>query len=470
MSLSQPTINLYYDTLTGYGPIPNTARTYDFSDKGLYPISSTEPSWKFTDKGTPYIPDEEFWSKSMVHRVCMFYHTMQAQGCEINLYSDKTFVDNLFYPIELSFHNTVPVDELKVDCFDNLRKGDLNLLLLYQEEGADIYTMEYVKTVADQFFNMGVPAKNIYIVLGDLNRVYTHFFKPYNIYGIDWWQIKHQLTSKSRQGIKDYSYTSFRNYDNFANENVLNLDANMEFEKTFLCFNGNNRYHRAGLVSELIYRGLNKDGYISYNIYDEPSSNYNQYDNRIIDTSKGEDYINAKAEIIKHINRSKLTLDYKDATFWEDDRRFDENLYYKSAISIVTETFAAHINEIYHNEAHVLWTTEKVWKPIALGHPFIVLGSLNTMMYLQSEGYYTYYDIIDESYDKISNLPTRIDMICDEIERLSQLSKPELKKLIDTVYDFRKKNRELFYRKNHASKFYKLFKEMIYGKEAPFKF
>ena len=453
MSLSQPTINLYYDTLTSVGPVPNAA-----------------PSWRGSTKGVPYVSDEDFWDNAMVHRVCMFYHTMHMQGCKSNLYSNKEFVDKLFYPIELSFHNRIPVDELKIDCMDNLRRGDLNLLLLYQEEGADMYTMEDVKTVADQFFNMGVSPQNIYIVLGDLNRVYTHFFRPYKVYGIDWWQIKHQLTAKSRQGIKDYSWTSFRNYDNFADEKVLNLDANLEYEKTFLCFNGNNRYHRAGLVSELIYRNLNNDGYISYNFYDEPSSNYNQYDNRIIDARKGEEYVNAKAEIIKHINRNKLTLDYAGTDFWQDDRRFDENLYYKSAISVVTETYAAHINELYYNEAHVLWTTEKVWKPISLGHPFMVLGSLNTITYLQSEGYYTYYDIINESYDKVTDLPTRIDMICDEIDRLSQLSKPELKKMIDTVYDFRKKNRELFYKKNHANKFYKLFKEMIYGKEAPFKF
>jgi len=454
MSLSQPTINLYYDKLTPSGPIPNTAT------KVRYVLG----------KGVCYIEDDEFHSSSMVHRVCMFYNTMHMTGCKTNLYSEREFVENLFYPIELSFHNRIPVDKLKIDCIDNLRSGDLNLLLLYQEEGADMYTMQDVKRVADEFNDLGVPPENIYIVLGDLNRVYTNFLAPYKVYGIDWWQVKHQMTSKSRQGIKDYSWTSLRTYDNYANEKVLDLDSNTEYKKTFLCFNGNNRWHRAGLVSEMMYRGLNRDGFISYNIYDDSSSEYNYNDQRIVDHRKGEQYVLSKTELIKHINRHRYSLDYTGSKFWEDDRRFDIELYNQSALSVVSETFAGHINELYHPEAHVLWTTEKTWKPIALGHPFIVLGSLGTIRYLQSEGYFTYYDIIDESYDKITHLPTRIDMICDELERLSQLSKAELKNLIDTVYDFRKRNRDLFYSKNHAPKFYKLFKEMIYGKEAPFTF
>lgn len=451
-------INLYYDHITEHGPVPNGCDNY---------------SWEYTKtkKPVPYIKDKIFKNVSMIQRVSMFYYTMIAQNCKVNLKTGKEKGNDVFYPIELSFHNRTNICSLiQPKSLKRLVKGNIKTLLLYQEEGADYYTMHDVKRVADDLAKAGVDPSDIYIVLGDLNCVYKKFFDPYKIYGIDWWQIKHQLTSKSRQGIEDYHWTSLRTYDTFANEKVLDLDKDIRYKKTFLCFNGNNRYHRAGLVSELIYRNLNNDGYVSYNIYGKPTSHYSSTDERIVSTKKGQEYVNRKSEIIEYINNNKMVIDYQDITFFKDDRRFDPALYYKSAISLVTETFAAQLNSAYFDEAHVLWTTEKTWKPIALGHPFMILGSLNTMTYLQSEGYYTYYDIINESYDRVTDLPTRIDMICDELERLSKISKKELKELTNSVKDIAIHNREKFYNKNHADKFYKLFKELVYGQRSAIKF
>lgn len=441
-------INLYYDNIVEQGPVPNGTTTWD--------ITTTEPF-------TPYVSDEYFFNTAMIHRVCMFYHTMVAQGCKVNLLTNKNTA-NAFYPIELSFHNRINVcDMIPEKTLNRLKKGKLKPLLLYQEEGADIHTMQDVRRVADQIAQQGVDPALIHIVLGDLNCVYKEFFDPYKIYGIDWWQVKHQLTAKTRQGIADYGYTSMRGYDRYVEESVLDLDKPFEYKKTFLCFNGNNRIHRAGIVSEFIVRGLKDDGYISYNIYDNPSSFFHFNDERIVKRTKDAVYKEHKQRAIDYINNNQLLLDHGTNEFFNDDRQFDANLYYKSAISVVTETYAGLDSEEYPAEAHVLWTTEKTWKPISLGHPFIVLGSVNTIKYLREEGYYTFNDVVNTSYDAVVDLPDRIERICDELEKLSALPKAELAKKFELQKHLMLRNRRTFYNKNHADKFYALFRELNNG-------
>lgn len=74
--------------------------------------------------------------------------------------------------------------------------------------------------------------------------------------------------------------------------------------------------------------------------------------------------------------------------------KVNPNWYYQSKVNIVTETI------FYTNEIHI---TEKTWKPIYLGIPFVICGSKNHLHNLKLFGFKTFDSVIDESYDKLEN-------------------------------------------------------------------
>lgn len=441
-------INLYYDNITQYGPVANCVQNFEFSQGHLkFPIGMNSQLYR------------------LLNPVTTFYNIMKLHDCEVNLYTDNNFTENLFYPIEVyNFINII--DLIPVKTFNNMKNGIIKVLILFQEEGADGYAFSPIKKIAELLESNGIDKKNIYIVISDLNLSYKEFFEPFKIASIDWWQIKHQQTCKTRYGHLPNNISS-RTYDvplsfNRIEEETFDIDKWTNPSKLFLSFNGHCRVHRTGLVSEILLRNLENFGYLSFGVH---PSNFQIFDSdaRIIDFSKSEDYIKRKIEKIRYIKDKQLIIDGQGHDFFDgDDRRYHSKYYYDSAFSIITETFSPYIHSSYiNNDLNVLWTTEKTWKPIAIGHPFIILGSLQTMLYLRSEGYYTFEELFNFSYDYQYSLSKRIDLIVDNVERLSLMSKKELNDILESLKPKLKANKELFYNKNHSSKFYKLFKELL---------
>jgi len=55
--------------------------------------------------------------------------------------------------------------------------------------------------------------------------------------------------------------------------------------------------------------------------------------------------------------------------------------------------------------------SEKIFKPLAFQHPFIVYGSEGTLRYLQATGFETFDNLWDEAYDLISSDSARFDAV-----------------------------------------------------------
>jgi hypothetical protein len=62
--------------------------------------------------------------------------------------------------------------------------------------------------------------------------------------------------------------------------------------------------------------------------------------------------------------------------------------------------------------------TEKIWKPIAMGHPFIAVANAGYYRDLKQLGFRTFDSIIDESFDLIDNNQDRVDRVVDIVEDL----------------------------------------------------
>jgi hypothetical protein len=79
--------------------------------------------------------------------------------------------------------------------------------------------------------------------------------------------------------------------------------------------------------------------------------------------------------------------------------------------------------------------TEKTYKPIFFGQPFIIVGPVGTLRHLRKQGYRTFYDIWDESYDDLPNTYEKLKVIARVLKGLNlerlQAAEPKLREICE---------------------------------------
>lgn len=91
-------------------------------------------------------------------------------------------------------------------------------------------------------------------------------------------------------------------------------------------------------------------------------------------------------------------------------RYFNPDWYDTTDFSVVVETMTNSPT----------WVSEKIFKPIAYHHPFVVWGSTGTLQYVRDQGFETFDHAVDESYDSIENTADRLKHIVDIVRNLTQ--------------------------------------------------
>lgn len=112
---------------------------------------------------------------------------------------------------------------------------------------------------------------------------------------------------------------------------------------------------------------------------------------------------------------------------------FDESA--ESLLYLVTETVAT-------GRRHHL--TEKTFKPIALGMPFVIVGTKGSLEYLRSYGFRTFGDLWDESYDSAED-DVRIERIASLLRSLDELPQEAKQDLFDAAQEVIEHNWNHFY-------------------------
>lgn len=113
---------------------------------------------------------------------------------------------------------------------------------------------------------------------------------------------------------------------------------------------------------------------------------------------------------------------------------FDESA--ESLLYLVTETVA-------NGRRHHL--TEKTFKPIAMGMPFILLGTQGSLRYLQSYGFKTFGKYWDESYDDEPDDQLRIEKIANTLKQLDRLDAGHKNDIFHSAQEVIKHNWNHFY-------------------------
>jgi hypothetical protein len=112
-------------------------------------------------------------------------------------------------------------------------------------------------------------------------------------------------------------------------------------------------------------------------------------------------------------------------------------------ISVILETVAAE------SKIHL---TEKTLRPIACGHPFMLVAGPGSLEYLRSYGFKTFSPWINESYDSEPDIIKRMQLIVDEMVKISKLSLDQKENLLCHLKEIATFNKNHFFSKKFFNK------------------
>jgi hypothetical protein len=193
---------------------------------------------------------------------------------------------------------------------------------------------------------------------------------------------------------------------------------------TFMCPNrivSGKREHRVNLFKELVKNNLVGDNKISF-----PARCPYSKDEIIIDNVKLP--LCFDNEEVGNIPNESYRI-----SLWEQSKN--------SLLYVVTETLF---------EEETLHLTEKIFKPIVMQMPFVLVGAQYNLEYLRSYGFKTFGDFWDEDYDNQCNQDrmTSIVKLLKELNDLSIQEKAQLQKHITSIVEY---NFKWFYSKEYEN-------------------
>jgi hypothetical protein len=212
-----------------------------------------------------------------------------------------------------------------------------------------------------------------------------------------------------------------------------NIKYGQHIKKPFLCFNRRWRIHRPLLISLLKCHGLLDKGLVSFGTSDD-NLNWDVVFNDMINHVKSDQELyqlitqnesEIKSIPYMYLDTDDLVQDLVHPTPPSVDLTKTINQFESTYFSVITET------NFFENFGRFI--TEKTLKCFGYKHPFILIGTENSLPLLNLKGYKTFHPYIDESYDKESDPVQRLKMIIAEIKRLSNLSIDERDEFIRNI-------------------------------------
>ena len=205
-------------------------------------------------------------------------------------------------------------------------------------------------------------------------------------------------------------------------ESFLRFPGDLEMEKQrtdilnkkfrpyhFINLNSRPRTHRLHVVTNIMTRWADKILF-SCNTFDYSNDHYHDLYKRQTGGQLSKKLYNALPIIL-------------DNPFDNADCQARSKLQSLAYINLTSETY-------FFNSDNTTFLTEKIFKPIIFMQPFIVVGPHHSLQRLKDMGYQTFSPLINESYDNEKDPMKRLDLIYQEIERLTHLSHQQMQDLV----------------------------------------
>jgi hypothetical protein len=244
-----------------------------------------------------------------------------------------------------------------------------------------------------------------------------------------------------------------RFYKHLYKEFPYNTDSQNQLKqkiksKYYMCLNSATRPHRVYLLNELSRLNLIEKGFVSFQLHKhrdkyhitDPPENFDLWNDKELFMSEPGyeetsvfskhypyDFESDFFEKSPHIVDRNITMG--------GERDYDEiklpslELINDSYFQIVTETWFSVTQGGKRSNALTIF--EKTYKTL-MCHPLIILGRPGILKKLKEQGFKTFPELFDESYDEIEDDYERFTQVVSEINRVCKLDINELHEIYST--------------------------------------
>jgi|688.fasta_scaffold24420_15 hypothetical protein len=358
----------------------------------------------------------------------------------------ELFHEVFCYPNHLTSYGFIPSYSTKIENFVPFNFGnkfDLNFdingqLFWWCEEpinyedfenlhyyplGTDVVPFDFSKGTDSMIPPISCMEADVHISIvanSEKSKMKNNLLKKYNYK--DWYFFFHGFAALD--WFRDFKYMQ---------------KSDIKITKLFICLNhilDKKRNYRLNLLNQLFHHNLDKVGNIS-----APKLTTNLIKDEIFDPYSLLS-VQTKKDIYKNLysKAQPIILDNKNS-FKTVSADIIENTFALSSLwHIVPETI------FYDEKLHL---TEKIFKPIVIKRPFILIGAPGNLAYLKEYGFQTFDRWINEDYDNEPDPDLRIQKAIGELKKLQNKNLTEMYNEMLPVLEF-----------NHAH-FFGKFREII---------
>lgn len=234
-------------------------------------------------------------------------------------------------------------------------------------------------------------------------------------------------------------------YRGYNFDNTIISPTKRKIKKKYITFNrltGGARVYRSIFISMLAQNQIVNHGHISYS---SVCPEFGHYKDNLIDGIVKYDFVPGFLE------NCKTVLDTINEPLRIDQTDVITNASFKiGAIQEAMESFVHVVTEtcFWENKLHL---TEKIFKPIVLKQPFILLGCSYNLAYLRRYGFKTFNSWWDENYDNVVDPITRLECVTKIITSLCSKTDKELEEMLVEMNDVLEHNYNLFFSKQFVN-------------------
>jgi hypothetical protein len=257
----------------------------------------------------------------------------------------------------------------------------------------------------------------------EISEIKRTFCKTYQL--LDWFFFYHGFAA-----LDWYQDSAYIDYDDGFSHAFLSLNHVITHRRSY----------RMALTARLIQKGIIADGLVSFHGNREACEIELRDCHTLLPESDRLliDQFLLPSKIPFTVDSARVDSSYS-ARFGPDEYSMRQ----KGFVHVVNETV------FYDSKLHL---TEKVFQPIVVMRPFVLVAAPGNLAFLRSYGFRTFSDWIDESYDTIQDPTSRLDAIANVLQDLVSLPRSELDKMFASMKD------TLLYNKKH---FFGEFRRMI---------
>jgi hypothetical protein len=354
----------------------------------------------------PYTPDwHQFSQRSPYSEPSMLVEYLQREGVDVEIRTVDQSTPDSYYVIAISFFDfsTQWFNLLSAELLDRLRRRQIRLLFWYSEGDNPQRMRDHLDAQAQ---DAGVDPNQVWIVSANSAAD--------DVANTVWFADDEMLyRHRNRRIIADPIHDNPRT-------------------KKFTALVRTHKWWRATIMANMWRNGWHTDALFAYNtaisVGEPPDENPIEIDR----------FDGLRSSMDQFLSLGPFVADSLTSDEHNNHTFHTPKHYRESYFNVIIET---HMDA---DQSNGVFLTEKTFKPIKHGVPFLMFGCTDSLAKLRSLGYATFDDQLDQTYDIESNTTNRYARAMTSLETIATASLTDLHNLYQRCKPACLHNQQLF--------------------------